>query len=86
MPESDASDADSDSDSDCAPAETARKRWIADTGSGHDLICEKYLDGDYQIQSRKKISFHTAGGATDSSDCVDVAIDTLGESRSACHS
>ena len=72
-------DTDSDSDSDCAPAENARKRWIADTGSGHDLICEKYLTGNYQVLNTKKIKFNTAGGDTDSSDCVELSIDKLGE-------
>jgi len=69
----------SDSDSDCSPAENIRKRWIADTGSGYDLIGENYIGGDFNVQEGKRIKFQTAGGRTGSSEYVDIKIGKLDE-------
>ena len=48
-----------DSDSDAAPAENARRKWIVDTGSGHDLIGEKDIVGDYNTNDVDPIRFNT---------------------------
>jgi hypothetical protein len=69
----------SDSESDCAPAINTRRKWIADSGSGHDLISERYLGGDINRQEGKKIKFLTAGGTTASTEFVEVKIGKLEE-------
>jgi hypothetical protein len=46
LPESSISSNDSDSDASAA-AENSRREWIADTGSGHDLIGENDLEGNF---------------------------------------
>ena len=67
------------SDSDCSvPAENASRRWIADAGSGHDLLGTDDLVGDYEIKKGKHVRLKTAGGRTGTSNYVSIKIDRLG--------
>ena len=72
-------DSSSDDSVEASPAENASRKWIADTGSGHDLIDEKALEGRYEVEPVSTIKFKTAGGTTSTSEKVDVNVSMLGE-------
>ena len=66
---------------DSVPGENVLGRWIADTGSGIDLIGRKDIDKEARCSKRdgEKILLSTAGGFTNSSQYVDVNVHTLNE-------
>ena len=63
LPESGNESNESDSDASVA-AENSRREWIADTGSGHDLIGENDLEGNFEYVEGKTVQLKTAGGKT----------------------
>jgi hypothetical protein len=66
---------------DSVPGENIVGRWIADTGSGIDLIGRKDIDREAISSKRdgEKVCLSTAGGFTDSSKYVDVHLHALNE-------
>ena len=64
---------------DSVPGENVLGRWIADTGSGIDLIGRKDIDKEARCSKRdgEKILLSTAGGFTDSNQYVDVNVHAL---------
>ena len=75
----DQSDNETDSESECVPAVNKRKKWIADTGSGHDLIGQKYLGGSFRLKGGEEVEFLTSGGKSASDEYVDIKVSKIDE-------
>ena len=69
----------SDSDSDASPAENTRRKWIVDSGCGHDLIGKDDIGGNFNVQKAGELRFNTAGGKTTSNECVEIEVSVLNE-------
>ena len=61
------------------PAENIHRKWIADTGSGHDLIGQSDIGGDYDIEQGKTIRLKTIPSEFYSD------IDDIDDSRNKVH-
>ena len=62
------------------PIELKDRRFIMDTGSGHDLISSTRVDRmDIDTYQSDKVNFNTANGITSTSTMVDLEFDTFNE-------
>ena len=66
------------------PIELKDRRFIMDSGSGHDLISSTRVDRmDIDTYQSDKVNFHTANGITSTSTMVDLDFDTFNEPAKA---
>ena len=66
------------------PIELKDRRFIMDSGSGHDLISSTRVDRmDIDTYQSDKVNFHTANGVTSTSTMVDLDFDTFNEPAKA---
>ena len=62
------------------PIEPKDRRFIMDSGSGHDLISSTRVDRmDIDTYQSDRVNFHTANGITSTSTMVDLDFDTFNE-------
>ena len=62
------------------PIELKDRRFIMDSGSGHDLISSTRVDRmDIDTYQSDRVNFHTANGITSTSTMVDLDFDTFNE-------
>ena len=65
------------------PVEERDKKFIMDSGSGHDLIARKKVDRmDMDMYDDEVVNFHTANGVTSTSKMADIKFDVFEESVS----
>ena len=66
------------------PIELKDRRFIMDSGSGHDLISSTRVDRmDIDTYQSSRVNFHTANGITSTSTMVDLDFDTFNEPAKA---
>ena len=66
------------------PIELKDRRFIMDSGSGHDLISSTRVDRmDIDTYQSDRVNFHTANGITSTSTMVDLDFDTFNEPAKA---
>ena len=66
------------------PIELKDRRFIMDSGSGHDLISSTRVDWmDIDTYQSDRVNFHTANGITSTSTMVDLDFDTFNEPAKA---
>ena len=62
------------------PVEERDKRFIMDSGSGHDLIASKKVERmELDIYVDETVNFHTANGVTSSTQRSDIYFEALDE-------
>ena len=62
------------------PVEERDKKFIMDSGSGHDLIAMKKVDRmDMETYEDETVNFHTANGVTSTSKMTDIQFDVFEE-------
>ena len=62
------------------PVEERDKKFIMDSGSGHDLIAQKKVDRmDMEMYEDEMINFHTANGVTSTSKMTDIQFNAFKE-------
>ena len=65
------------------PVEERDKKFIMDSGSGHDPIARKKVDRmDMDMYDDEVVNFHTANGVTSTSKMADIKFDVFEESVS----
>ena len=66
------------------PVEERDKKFIMDSGSGHDLIARKKVHRmDMDMYDDEMVNFHTAHGVTSTSKMTDIKFDVFEESVKA---
>ena len=66
------------------PIELKDRRFIMDSGSGHDLISSTRIDRMYlDTYESSRVNFHTANGITSTTTMVDLEFDTFNEPAKA---
>ena len=66
------------------PVEERDKKFIMDSGSGHDLIAQKKVDRmDIEMYEDETVNFHTANGVTSTSKMTDLQFNVFEESVKA---
>jgi len=66
------------------PIELKDRRFIMDSGSGHDLISSTRVDRmDIDTYQSSRVNFHTANGITSTSTMMDLDFDTFNEPAKA---